>query len=564
MWYNQSRGENMGGFSIKYVRGVDTIEEVILKGTKEQNEKALAEIYSIKGVLFYDKPSEKYTPMDLKVGLGKGYLEKLQFVLATLPFEFIYRGKEYKSPDEIDFIDVKKYEEESAHMQGATIEANCGEDNITLYYRRGKEQDGYEDKIFAAVTDNSISFCANAIDSETKKPIKVRITIIKGLIQIRIEEQIKYQKNSFSEYIVDTITNNGYDALFYLGNDKIKNDKSMHYVDKELKEIVSKCFSGTSPVENEEDLKVILGGQYQEFKNLFETSYNENGLFVNPTNEYYKRQKETERIKVERIVLSQRENWEKSISPNMQTLIDLTATEDVIPGLSFSLPQLVMMFCGNDKKYYANNNDPIVSFMVSMLGAFIADPGSIDPQQKDKYVPISVFYNMYPPIIGNNSLFKYADANNLYKEMTRNSSSYKQLGIVVQLYSILQRVLLGEIEPTRESMLEAYLEVDATNTYKRGKKISNMAFGGAEEHTIDEIIDMMVDCSKRLSTAKSAKKRHQILSELQSRVYDPIIAKQEYGNKFWFSQTPRNDTRNSLICEMILEEQLAALEEKKR
>ena len=338
----------------------------------------------------------------------------------------------------------------------------------------------------------------------------------------------------------------------------------MNYVDKDLKEIVSKCFGGTSPVENEEDLKVILGGQYQEFKNLFETSYNENGLFVTPTNEYYKRQKETERIKVERIVLSQREKWEKSISPNMQTLIDLTATEDVIPGLSFSLPQLVMMFCGNDKKYYANNNDPIVSFMVSMLGAFIADPGSIDPQQKDKYVPISVFYNMYPPIIGNNSLFKYADANNLYKEMTRDSSSYKQLGIVVQLYSILQRVLLGEIEPTRESMLEAYLEVDATNTYKRGKKISNMAFGGAEEHTIDEIIDMMVDCSKRLSTAKSVKKRHQILSELQSRVYEPIIAKQEYGNKFWFSQTPRNDTRNSLICEMILEEQLAALEEKKR
>ena len=546
----------MGGYILKYVRGVDTIEKVILKGTKEQNEEAISSIMLIEGVQYINGPKKDYiSPMSIKIGLSKDYLEKLQFILATLPFEFIYREKEYKSPAEIDFIDVEKYVEESNHLQSKTINADLEKGEVTLYYRKGKLQDSYKDKIFAAETKDSISFHAYVKpsgDSNEQKPQEIVITIAKNLIGIKKYGEIEYEQHSSSEYKVSEIKKENQELLLFLGYDNYRKKTWIFGVGEDLLNQVSKTYRGISVVESEEDLKSIVGEYYQDFISLFETSFNECGLFVVPKDEYYQRQAENKKIKMakrERSI-SEIENdiKQETINRNKQILAELVAQADCIPGLSDTLPGLVVEFCKERESFY--EDDPIASFMLSMLRAFISDPGSLDPKQKDKYVPMSILYNLYPPAIREYTHFWYKDTNNMYKDMNYNPA-YDKLGIVIQLYSIFQRVLLGEIDLTSQAMLEAFKELDVVNAYKKEKEM------------IDNIINTLIYYGEKLSAVESLSERYGIITEMESKIYYPESAKRTLEVKIHFDHIATTSHRHDEICERILEEQLAKVEKEK-
>ena len=224
-----------------------------------------------------------------------------------------------------------------------------------------------------------------------------------------------------------------------------------------------------------------------------------------------------------------------------QTVIQLAIQTDVISGFDFSLPQLANELCEKNKVLL--EKDPIASFMLSILKMFVADSNSLDPKQKDKYVPISLFYNMYIPTIQERSPFSYSDSNSLYKYMTLNTS-YQNLGIVIQLYSIFQRVLLGEIEPTREAIINAFIEVDVINIYRRQKQL------------INNIVDLLVENSEKLSTTDNIEERQQILEKMQYKIFHPIYAQQILSSRLYTIQIPTVEARDNEICERILKEQI--------
>ena len=495
-------------------------------GTPQENERYKDYILHNKYV-FSTHSEEIDEGVEIYVYVCDYDLEKLNYIIATLPIKFKYNDKIYEPNDERDFIDVSKYQKESSALQQEQIK-----EGVILFYRKAQAPKELNHKYFAVETDKIIVFFLplRYIDGKEKT---IKVTVFKYYIEIPEGKRKGLIMNLFPTYKLS-------ESEHLIGKIPGKIFISDYHI-SQLKNGFYNCFE----VENINDLKTILGDYYEDFCSVFKIIQSENSIAIETTDNYEKRKKEEEKIASENYVPTRGEIEKQNEIENERLMKDHVIVDDYMSPFDFKESELVYDLCSRHKSFW--NEDPTSSFYLSLIASFTNSrnfPDSMDPMQKDKYVPLALFYNKKPSIINQRSFFKDSEYDTLYKRFTNGYLVSE--GVAIQLCTIFQRVLLGEIEPTETAMLDEFILLDCTNTYKRGKK-----------DIVDRIINVMISNYGNIENAETLEERRAALSEIYTQVYSIVGSIDRIGNMVFGTRHKYSWERDNEICERILSQQLA-------
>ncbi len=504
-------------------------KSIVLMGTPQENE--IYKDYLLHNQYVFNTHSEEIDEgVEINVYVCDFDLEKLNYIIATLPIKFKYNDKIYEPNDERDFIDVSKYQKESSALQQEQIK-----EGVTLFYRKAQVSKELNHKYFAVETDKRIVFFLplRYINGKNKT---IKVTAFKNYIEIPEGKRKGLIMNSFPTYKLS-------ESEYHIGMIPGKIFISDYEI-SQLKNGFYNCFE----VENINDLKIILGDYYEDFCSLFNIIQSEYSIAIETTDNYEKRKKEEEKIASENYVPTEAEIIRKNKIENEKELKEHIINDDYMTPFNFKESELVRDLSNRYKNNL--NYDPTSSFYISIISSFVEDfPYSMDPMQKDSYIPLALFYNKKPSIINQRSFFRYSDSKTLYKALTSNYS-LTSTGVAIQLCAIFQRVLLGEIEPTEKAMLDEFLALDCTDTYKRDYN-----------DTIHGIINIMVSEFGNITDAKTMEERRSSLDKIYLQIINIVGPLNKIEDKFYHRLYSYSRKRDNEICNKILSQQLDMIKE---
>lgn len=312
------------------------------------------------------------------------------------------------------------------------------------------------------------------------------------------------------------------------------------------------CFPGC--VRNEEELKYVLRDYYPDFKEIFSPQFVESNFVLTPTEKYYERL-ETVNRETRKYYVPRKEELNKLFATRNQAII-----EQQIASRYYMLPdvieaELIEMFCKkNGMMAEQDISKPLYTNMVYSFEANL--PGSIHPKSKN-YVPLFIFLCKRPDIITRESNFRWNDEDTLYKSMVNNSNS-KQAAIILGMYDIFQRVLLGEVEPNIKSIIMEFNQIDIKYAWGRSPKewkwiegiaiklvfyYTALALEEAEEKTEEE--------HEMSRNAILGDLHQEIIRETNCNIRDSLMHVFPVRNEYFNAITTRDDR----ICELIRQAQ---------
>lgn len=437
---------------------------------------------------------------------------------------------------------------------------------MDIYYQDLKSSIGQiERKVYAIESPYSISFLVNMKNKESKKTYPVQIEIQKSLFYINYGTKQGYASRNCPTYEVKQCSKRKYrdtNILNYItvkpsptdGKLKVREEfyiemlvdnsciitekyKDTHTFEKPL--IVA---GDIYPVEKIKDLKDILGDYYEEFMSLFEVVEENNTITLTITDKYREHRRQIFAEEKANCIPTEAEQAKIEKQKAIQMLNQ--ASEN--PNSAFKIPneaKLTCTFCEeqNNQLYWT---DPTSSFYLSMVAAFVKKlPYSIDKEQNDDYVP-GLFFNKLPIVKNDFSFFRFPQNQNIYAAMTNCLGAIPIAGIIIQICTIFQRMILGELPPDYDSIKREFQELDNTNIYsKYQEKINNLLW--------------TVVCYYNILCISDAEERRSILEQF----YNEVDAKTYYILKdsmesFLSSKmvrsVPITSERNPEICESIL------------
>ena len=315
------------------------------------------------------------------------------------------------------------------------------------------------------------------------------------------------------------------------------------------------CFPGC--VRNEEELKNVLRDYYPDFKEIFSTQFVGSNFVLTPTEKYYERLETVER-ETRKYYVPRKEELNKLFATRNQAIIEqqIASRYYMLPELPDVIEaELIEMFC--KKNGMMAEQDISKPLYTNIAYSFEANlPGSIHPKSKN-YVPLYIFLCRRPGIITRESNFRWNDEDSLYKSMVNKSNS-SQAAIILGMYDIFQRVLLGEVEPNRKSIIMEFKQIDIKNAWGRSAK---------EWKWIEGIAIKLVICYTALALEEAEEKteeehemsrnailgdlHQEIIRETNCNIRDSLMyafpVKDEHFNAI--------TTRDDRICELIRQAQ---------
>ncbi len=314
------------------------------------------------------------------------------------------------------------------------------------------------------------------------------------------------------------------------------------------------CFPGC--IRNEEELKNVLRDYYPDFKEMFSTQFVGSNFVLTPTEKYFERLETVER-KTRKYYEPPEYELNKLFATRNQAIIEQQiASRYYIPGLPDVIEaELIEMFCKkNGMMAEQDISKPLYTNMVYSFEANL--PGSIHPKSKN-YVPLFIFFGKRPDIITRESNFRWADEDTLYKSMVNKSNS-KQAAIILRMYDIFQRVLLGEVEPNRKSIMMEFKQTDIKYACLRDpiewKWIEGIATKLVLYYTVLALEEAEEKTEEQHEMSRNAilgNLHQEIIGETNCNIRESLMSAFPIKNEHLNAITTRDDR----ICELIRQAQ---------